>query len=191
MNSGGRSIVRPYIVLFRAHEETDRLYSEMREGRLRQGWGASGLSFLTPDGQKVSREAWNREYRNVEARKNSLGEPWDRYWPQRYSTLSKMLELRNEDVLVVPKMPLRRQFTIACVNGVYRFDVDTGWGDDFGHIVPICPKSVSTFDYDANEHTRQVSDYFGSGGAAIKAISYCRRQPVIKSCLNLLQQASP
>ena len=84
MSSGGKSIVRPHIVLFRAYKETDWLYSEMLEGRLRQGWGASGLSFLTPDGQKVCREAWNREYRNVEARKKSFGEPWKKYWPQRF-----------------------------------------------------------------------------------------------------------
>ena len=191
MNGGGNSIVRPRIVLFRAYEKTDWLYSEMLKGRLRQGWGASGLSFLTPNGQKVSREAWNREYKNVETRKKSRREKWDKFWAQRYATLSNMLKMTDGDVVVVPKMPSPRQFTIACVSGVYCFDVDTGWGDGFGHIIPISPQSVATFNYDSNKDTKEVSDYFGHGGAALAAISYCRSQRVIKSCLNLLHQSSP
>ena len=101
------------------------------------------------------------------------------------------LKMTDGDVVVVPKMPSPRQFTIARVSGVYFFEVDTGWGDDFGHIIPISPQSVATFNYDSNKDTKEVSDYFGHGGDALTAISHCRSQRVIKSCLNLLRQSTP
>ena len=177
------------VILFRAYKKTLWLYEELDEGRLRQGWGACGLSLKRADGRRVAKVEWDNQYGIVAARKKTLDQPWDAPRPDRFKKLCRMLELKYGDVVVVPKMPQKRQFTIARVGGCYRFQV--GKGDDFGHIVPVCRERVCTFDYRANADTVRISQHFGYGGDHIGAVSFCGNAcghpEVAKSCYRLLQ----
>ncbi len=175
------------ITIFRSYSEqieTLWLDKELKEGRLRQGWGASGLSLKKADGRLTPKTEWDKRYHDVGLYKQARGEPWDKPWAARFSTLCRMLELKDGEVVIVPKMPEKRQFTIACVAGCYRFKV--GIGNDFGHIIPVDPESVRTFDYDDNADTRRISDHFGYGGDHMKAVSSCEHGDVPRSCYMLL-----
>ena len=68
---------------------------------------------------------------------------------RRFAILSYMLDLREGDVVVVPKMPKWDQFTIARVSRGYEFDVDEN-REDHRHIVHIESEGVRAFNYKAS-----------------------------------------
>lgn len=107
--------------------------SAIDKGELRQGWGMQqGTDSL-----------------RVEQDESAFLKAWDKIWPgseisyckRKYSSLSKMLDFNNGDIIVVPKASDWRQFLILTVNGSYRFDDDLNSkfnnSDDFRHIIPV------------------------------------------------------
>ena len=117
------------------------LHKELTEGRLRQGWGAPGFSLKTADDRRIGKTQWEETYRAH----------WGEYpSTMRFAILTRMLDMKYGDVVVVPKMPEWEQFTIARVSGGYRFEID-GDRKDFRHIVPVYRNSVRSFSYRAND----------------------------------------
>ena len=74
--------------------------------------------------------------------------------PKRFAILTRMLDMEDGDVVVVPKMPKWGQFTIARVSPCYWFADE---GKDFRHIVFVYRDSVRTFGYCANNDANLVS----------------------------------
>jgi len=121
-------------------EITKGLHTEIEQGRLRQGWGVSGLSLGTCTDpvdtdtwcsafQKRSKEAWGETVSLEGARK-------------RFSILGLMMDMAKGSIVVVPKQPDSEHFTVAAITGGYMFDnrpeKDRGLlEDDFRHVIPV------------------------------------------------------
>lgn len=164
-----------WITIFRMDENDGWLYNEIKEGRLRQGWGPPGCNLLLSNGNRVDKYDWEENYRSI----------WNENPTQkRFAILSYMLDIGEGDVVVVPKMPQSDQFTIARVSGGYEFDAidDT---DVYGHIIPVEIGSVRTFSYKANSESFLVSCLFARANHR-SAISFSYDSQQIRACLKLL-----
>ena len=117
---------------------------ELSEGRLRQGWSPPGTSLLNDDGSPRTKEAWVNAYRNAWGEDPS---------PRRWGILLRMLEMKDGDLVVCPKMSDNSCFTIATVSGLYRFEVAPG-KNDLGHIIPV-------------ENQREVKNWLDSDAQTI------------------------
>ena len=153
------------------------LYKELTEGRLRQGWGAPGFSLKTAGGRPIEKEQWEERYRTEWEQNPS---------PRRFAILSRMLEVKKEDVVVVPKMPEWNQFTIGRVKEGYRFEADEVRGD-FGHIVTVQRDSVRTFGYRADKDAFLVSGLFSRANHR-PAVSFCSYSEQVEAAHQLLQR---
>ena len=167
-----------WFIVFRMDANDGWLYSELKEGRLRQGWGPPGLD-LTRDGERVDKADWEAAHRKID---------WGDPSPKRFAILSRMLDVGRRDIVVIPKMPGWNQFSIARVSGEYRFEVADG-RDDFGHIVPVDPDSVRTFNYHADDDTFLVSGLF-SRASHRSAVSFCYGKEHLAAALRLLGKES-
>lgn len=163
-----------WITIFRMDGDYEWLYSEIKEGRLRQGWGPPGCDLRSPSGERVSKNDWEESYRDIWEEDPS---------PRRFAILSNMLDLQEGDIVVVPKMPKWNQFTIARVSGDYEFDSDEN-REDHRHIVPVKSDSVRTFSYKANNEAFLVSCLFARAKHR-PAISFSYDFQQIRACLNL------
>ena len=172
-------LVNPeWFTVFRMDANDGWLYEELEEGRLRQGWGSPGLG-LSQDGEKVEKAVWEAAHRSI-----GWGEPS----PMRFAILSRMLDMRKNEIVVIPKMPHWDQFSIARVSGDYRFDVANGQ-TDFGHIVPVDPNGVRTFNYRADDDAFLISGVF-SRASHRPAVSYCYGEEHIAATVRLLGKES-
>ena len=169
-----------WFTVFRTDENDGWLYSELVSGRLRQGWGAPGLALVKPDGQRVGKVDWEAAHKRHEN--------WGNPSPMRFAILSRMLEVGPLDIVVVPKMPEWNQFTIASVSEEYRFELSTG-PKDFGHVIPVDPDSVRTFDYRADNDAFLVSGLFARANHR-PAVSFCYSEEHLAAARNLLKRAS-
>ena len=99
----------------RGHE--DYFWTELQDGRLRQGWG------YDPE----------QDLRIV------MALPWDQRSPAQRETERQRHMLGDDggwqvgDVILVPNLPERGMFALVEVTGPYRFEIDPDQGD-FGHI---------------------------------------------------------
>ncbi len=170
--------VPEWCTIFRtAADHVDWLYGELKEGRLRQGWGASGFALLTDD-QRVDKEEWAAAYESEWGESPS---------PQRFAILSRMLEIKCGDIVIVPKMPEWNQFTVGRVSDRYWFDPDNL--DDLRHIVPVDPGSLRTFDYQADDYAYMVSGLFSRANHR-PAISFCYGAEHVAAANKLLEGQS-
>lgn len=142
-----------YIVIFRTDDaHQDVLYEELRNGMVRQGWGRANLALLDKDGNRIPRDQWTQNHRKDYDKEPS---------PRGYSKLTPMLKLAAGDMIVLPKIPNSEEMSIARVNGRYRFErTSERLSHDFGHIIPVDPASVRTFNYCANDDAYAVSSLF-------------------------------
>ena len=169
-----------WFTIFRTDEENAGwLYTELTEGRLRQGWGAPGFALKTADGRRVEKTQWEATYKA-----NWEEDPS----PKRFAILTRMLDMQDGSAVVVPKMPEWDQFTIARVSGGYWFDTDQGL-DDYGHIVRIDPDSVRTFGYRADDDAYLVSGLFSRANHRA-AVSFCYNTKIVEAVSRLLQHPS-
>ena len=152
-------------------ENAGWLYTELTEGRLRQGWGAPGFALETADGRRVEKTQWEAAYKAHWKEDPSL---------RRFAILTRMLDMEEGSVVVVPKMPEWNQFTIARVSGRYRFEIDGEDRKDFRHIVPVHRGSVRRFGYHADNDAFLISGLFAranhwSGSLFVTTPSRSRR----------------
>ncbi|MDA8011793.1 MAG: restriction endonuclease [Gammaproteobacteria bacterium] len=143
-----------WLVVFRTANSDDTagmLYKELKEGRLRQGWGGPGLALQDANGNTVGKEDWEASYEKCWNEKPSQ---------KRYGALVKMLEIAEGDIVMLPKQPASTQFSIARVTGKYRFEESQLLEGDFGHVISVAPESVRTFDFRADTDAYAVSSLF-------------------------------
>ena len=181
MATNGNEKPNRFTIFRTAEENVDWLYTELAEGRLRQGWGAPGLDLKTADDRRLKKTQWEATH------KAHWGEDPS---PKRFAILTRMLDMEDGDMVVVPKMPEKNQFTIARVSGRYWFETD-GDLDDFRHIVPVHRDSVRTFGYRANNDAFLVSGLFARASHR-SAVSFCDNAEQVEAAHRLLQgQSSP
>lgn len=156
------------ITIFRVSNDHKWIFKEITNGRLRQGWGAPEFN-LVRNAEPVPRKEWENTYFNIWNEKPS---------PLRYTILSRMPNnLGESHVVVIPNIPEYRWFTIAKVNGGYKFD-KTGEHlprenlNDFRHVVYIDPNSVRYFHNHANEYAYHISGLFKSARSAVNCPIY-------------------
>ncbi|MGR3914008.1 MAG: restriction endonuclease [Gammaproteobacteria bacterium] len=176
-----------WIVVFRTADlddlkkrfgDSEMLFKELEAGRLRQGWGASGFSLLDAQGKhKIGKKEWEKNYQKCWGGKPSA---------RRYSALTPMLEIEEGDVVVMPKQPAHDQFCVARVTGKYRFEEDNLLDNDFGHVIPVAPDSVRTFDFRASTDAYTVSSLFSRANHRYP-VTFARGQSHIQAVLRLLE----
>ncbi|WP_100374138.1 restriction endonuclease [Bacillus sp. FJAT-45037] len=117
------------------------LYKEIEKGRLRQGWGfAEGLSLLN------GRDTFIDNFKQASSH-------WDatRLW----ATLSRMLQIKPGDIMIIPKQPDHHHFVIMQAklreDGVscYEFADPLQSTDDYRHIIHIDKASIQVVHYEA------------------------------------------
>ena len=172
-----RDAERDWFTIFRTDEGNTWLYEELASGRLRQGWGAPGLDLRGTNGAVVDKRDWEAAYGELA--------DWGEASPMRFAILSRMLELDDGDIVVMPKMPAWDRFTVARVSGRYRFEIGSGMRD-FGHVVPVYPESVRTFAHRANEHAFLVSALFARANHR-SAVSFCIGAEQVAAARRLLE----
>ena len=171
-----------WFTVFRTNTDEENagwLYTELTEGRLRQGWGAPGFALETADGRRVEKTQWEAAYKAHWEEDPSL---------RRFAILTRMLDMEDGGVVVVPKIPKWDQFTIARVSGCYRFETD-GDREDFRHIVPVHRGSVRTFGYGANDDAFLISAIFSRANHR-SAVSFCYKAAQVEAGHRLLQSPS-
>lgn len=135
--------------VFRIDEGNERIISEIKQGILRQGWGAKGMSVLGSYEDYL--DGWKSKWGTIDPDDNPKG---------KYRNISIMKEMEPEDLIVIPKVTLRKDmighssFTIVRVTGHYRFEplVES---NDFGHIIPV--EYVMSCPYEANSSSRKIN----------------------------------
>ena len=127
--------------------DNDFVRSELKKGRLRQGWGDSKSSLL-----ELSQDAWvNIKCANDESHSNH------KYYISKYRNISKMLDINKGDILIIPKAPCYSQFTICCASGGYSFTEPIGYDDDdYFHTIPVEISSIREFSYHADESCKII-----------------------------------
>lgn len=135
------------VFVFRIANNVDFVKNEIKQGRLRQGWGdsTSNLTGVTPDEWVKSRCETN---------------PFDgdfKYYSSKYRNLVKMLEIKSGDILIIPKTPDYTKFTICRALGEYTFCKPFGYNkDDYYHTIPVDTDSIREFSYHANEKCKII-----------------------------------
>ena len=171
------------IVVFRTADPDNlggMLYKELKEGRLRQGWGAPGLALLDANGKSVSKGDWEKNYQD--------------HWNEapsrrRYSALAKMLEIVEGDIVVLPNQPARGLFSIARVAGVYRFEENRLHQEDFGHVIPVAPNSLRTFNFRADYDADKISSLF-SRARHRPPVTFVSDEHLFDAAVKLLEKES-
>lgn len=153
---------------YRVPEVRECKWSELRQGRLRQGWGGPGTQ-LVAHGRPVPFDtwlpgytAWVRTWKGPEQRRReALAKP-----ATRYDILTRMLSLEKGDLLVIPHMP---SYWDA------RHFESPRWRDspDFGHVVPVDPASLATWRLDSSVEARALAGRFQNYRSALNRV----RQP--------------
>ena len=167
-----------WFTIFRTDEEERVwLHNELRQGRLRQGWGGPGFGLKTADGRRVEKTQWEATFK-AEWKEDPS--------PKRFAILTQMLDMEPGSAVVIPKMPEWDQFTIARVSGDYRFELGQDW-DDYGHIVPVDPDSVRIFSYRADDEAYLVSGLFSRANHRA-AVSFCYNTEIVEAAHRLLQR---
>ena len=167
-----------WFTVFRTDEENvGWLYQELRDGRLRQGWGSPGLGLRTAHGRRVEKAQWEAEYNARWGEAPSS---------KRFAILSRMLDFLDGHVVVVPKMPEITQFTIVRVRGGYCFET-AGDLEDFRHIVDIHRDSVRTFGCRANNDAFLISGLFARANHR-SAVTLCHSNEHVGAAQRLLQR---
>ena len=132
----------PNVYVFRI-ADNDFVHNELKQGRLRQGWGDSNSNLMI-----LSEEEWI----DLKCTKDDF-EDNRRYYSSKYRNLYNMLNIEKDDILVIPKAPVYNCFTICSAAGKYCFIEPKGFaGNDYYHTIPIDQSSIREFNYHANEH---------------------------------------
>ena len=139
------------------YSDRDYFKKNLEKGILRQGWGVENLSLLTESGEIRSQEEWV----------NACPESWRttdearRYLRNKNNNLRKMLEMKEGDIILIPKFPEWDTFSLYRVSGKYYFDLEKEKGD-YGHCIPVeiakeKPEEIDKyFTYNGNDDTKII-----------------------------------
>lgn len=112
-----------YWVMRTHRDNKPRLWAELQQGRLRQGWG------------------WDHDQDLREIRRVALsGGTWSE--SQRAATRNRRMlsdepnSIQVGDLIVLPHLPDERRYSIVRVTGPYEYGTADGW-TDYRHILPV------------------------------------------------------
>ena len=176
------------------YSDRDYFKENLEKGILRQGWGVENLSLLTESGEIRSQEEWV----------NACPENWRttdearRYLRNKNNNLRKMLEMKEGDIILIPKFPEWDTFSLYRVSEKYYFDLKKEKGD-YGHCIPVeiakeKPEEIDKyFTYNGNDDTKVVHSKLRGYQTSINSVY---NEEIIKAIKNLLQiksikEASP
>lgn len=135
------------VFVFRVNCDVPYIKDELEKGRLRQGWGWDGTNL--EDAQK---DNWVK----AQCEKDDF-EDNDKYYKRKFNNLKIMCDIKEGDILIIPKMPDQSHFTICKAVGKYEFRDPIGYDrDDFRHVIPIDVDSKREFSYRGNEDCRNI-----------------------------------
>lgn len=175
------------VFVFRIANDIDFIKKEITEGRLRQGWGNSASNL-----KGVSIEEWVEKQctRYPEEDKETNEE----YYKKRYKLLSKMQEIKEGDIIIIPKTPDNNKFVVCQAGGEYTFIKPEGFHnsdgaevDDFYHVIPIVKDSIRVFSYHANENCKKIHAKIGSYR---KPVNCVYREDIIEPAKELISTAA-
>lgn len=132
--------------LFRINTEEEIVRNDIILGKLRQGWGKSQM-FLLKNGEVISKEEWG----------NNFPKEWDcsdEYINRKYDNLKIMLEIKKDDLLIIPKFPSWDSFSVVKASSSYKFEIPKT--DDFGHYIEIDLNSLKSFKYVSNPFSNAI-----------------------------------
>lgn len=130
-----------YWVMRTDRDASEFVWSELRQGRLRQGWGYDPAQNLEVILEMVRRG-------------DKLSDAQARSWRGSRRLLDSEPDgIRIGDVIVTPHLPHYGEWSIARVTRPYRFDIPATHGD-YGHIVPV---ELLTARRPVNPYERAVS----------------------------------
>ncbi|MGL5356837.1 MAG: restriction endonuclease [Cetobacterium sp.] len=133
--------------LFRIDPNTEEVRNDIVLGKLRQGWGKSPMSLLKNE-EIISKEEWE----------NNFPKEWDcspEYIGRKYDNLKIMLDIKKDDIIIIPKFPSWDSFSIVKVAEGYKFEMPKNV-DDFGHLVKIDCNSLRSFKYKFDELSTKI-----------------------------------
>jgi hypothetical protein len=185
-------------------EGREAFVQELREGRLRQGWGINGMGLLDDQGKPLSLEEWSKNFLKAA-----------RYWDPDQRTLKKakthhdllsnMLDIREGDRLVVPNVAEkgRKGFVIATairirgrrpgVAECYGFssEVPQALDKDRKHYVAIDRFKAEWISYDVNAETRALKGLISDEGfwQRVRPVDGKKHPKLVQSINRISRQA--
>ena len=171
--------------IFRIDYEERKYFQEnLEKGILRQGWGVKDLSLLDNEGKVRNQEEWVEscpmEWRSTEKAK--------KYLFSKNTNLRKMLEMKEGDIILVPKFPNWNMFSLYRVKGRYYFDLEEK--GDYGHCIPVEVATTLSnevdkcFAYNANDSAKMIHSKLRAYQTSINSI-YSKE--IINAIENLLK----
>lgn len=132
--------------LFRIDSGTEVVRNEIKAGRLRQGWGKEDM-YLKKDEDVVSKDEWVKNFPKEWG--GSL-----EYIERKYNNLKIMLDIKKDDIIIIPKYPSWNSFSV--VKALDRYNFQMPGSDDFGHYINIDLKTLRSFNYEYNNFTKAI-----------------------------------
>ena len=167
------------------YSDRDYFKKNLEKGILKQGWGLENLSLLDENGEERNQEKWvnacPESWRNTDEAR--------RYLRNKNSNLRKMLEMKEGDIILIPKFPEWNMFSLYRVKGKYYFDLEKTKGD-YGHCIPV---EVATkfsdevdkyFTYNGNDATKVIHSKLRGYQKAINSVY---NNEIISAIESLLQ----
>jgi hypothetical protein len=155
------------VVIRTSEKDKDWVWNELKNGRLRQGWGITGLQF-EENGELVPYQIWEKRYKDS-SREIWKHEPKPDEPLKRYRILRTMTDLDKRCLVVVPKMPTNSEFVIAEISGRYWFDQERG-PKDFGHVIPVDNETLKKLPYSASLETKLIEKKLRGYQAAVNNV---------------------
>ena len=172
--------------IFRIDYSKQKYFKEnLEKGILRQGWGVENLSLLDENGEIRNQEEWV----------NACPESWRttdearRYLRNKNSNLRKMLEMKEGDIILIPKFPEWNMFSLYRVTGKYYFNLEET-AVDYGHCIPVkiattYPYEIDKcFTYNGNDETKKIHSKLRGYQTSINSVY---NEEIIKAIESLLQ----
>lgn len=179
-----------YFVFRINYDDPNWLMDEIRRGNLRQGWGVENLQLKEIDGKVVDVETWSKRF--IKQAKAVWGEKKGRAdAKKRYNILAIMMQMKEDDIVVVPKFPSEDKFLICRVGAGYTFDFKRG-NNDYGHVIKLKSfEGSKVFHYASNNAARSVKTMMRSYQSAINNVWKQKLQSTLEELLLLEADESP
>ena len=146
---------------------------ELNAGKLRQGWGAHFADLRKEENE------WVRSFLDEQDDSD------EKYFRRKYRNLAIMKEIKNGDILLIPKTPEYSCFTVCVASGEYCFEKPENLEeDDFYHYIPIDVGSIRYFGYHTSEKTEIIRAKMRAYQSPVNKIWNGDMLDAIKSLLN-------
>lgn len=174
---------------------------ELKQGRLRQGWGCSGTN-LKDAGVPVAFKDWLAPYSagaSTAWRADVSTFEWEKNAKTRHDILCRMLQFKRGDLVVVPRIFFDNEFTICRVTTGYRWD-DSHFGRinfpegssmDCAHIVGVDPDNMVTIKQSESLAAQLVAEKFRTYRSAVNLVRDPKLAKIIADLYSQESSASP